>query len=343
MKHVRKHIGLVFWVSCLTLAIFCLWASSSVAQSKIFKLTYSHFWPVGHPAANGIADWAKEVEKRSKGRVVIAIYPGGTLTPADKCYDGVVKGISNLGSAALTYNRGRFPLMEAFDLPLGYKNAVIATNLANAAYKRFQPKELSDVKVMYFQAHGPGVFHSQKPIRKLEDLKGMKIRTTGLGTKIVSALGATPVAMTMGEVYDALAKNVVDGATAPISSLEGFKWGEVVKYTTENFRSSYSAAFFVVMNKNTWTSLPPDIQKIIETINEEWIPKTGAIWDEYDKAGSNFAGKLGNKMIRLTKEEEVRWVKRVAPVLENYLKEMKKKGLPGEEMLKFCQDFLAKN
>ncbi len=338
-----RHIRLISVVLFLALVVFCFSVSSSIAQSKPIRLSYSHFWPVGHPSANGIADWAKEVEKRTKGRVVIAVYPGGTLTPADKCYDGVVKGISNLGSAALTYNRGRFPLMEAFDLPLGYKNAIIATNLANAAYKKFQPKELSDVKVMYFQAHGPGIFHSKKPIRKLEDLKGMKIRTTGLGTKIVSALGGTPVAMTMGEAYDALAKNVVDGATAPISALEGFKWGEVVKYTTENFRSSYSAAFFVVMNKKTWADLPPDIQKIIETINEEWIPKTGAIWEEYDKAGSSFARKLGNEMIRLSKEEEDRWVKKVAPVLENYLKEMKKKGLPGEEMLKFCQEFLAKS
>jgi len=338
-----KHVRFIISASCLALVIVCFSASALVAQSKTFKLTYSHFWPTGHPAAALIADWAKEVEKRTNGRVVVTIFPGGTLTPADKCYDGVVKGISNLGSSALSYNRGRFPLMEAIDLPLGYKNATIATNLTNAAYKKFQPKELSDVQVMYFQAHGPGIFHSKKPIRKLEDLKGLKIRSTGLGAKIVAALGATPVAMTMGEIYDALAKNVGDGSTGTIASLEGFKWGEVVKYTTENFRTSYTAAFFVAMNKKTWASLPPDIQKIIGTINEEWIPKTGAVWDDYDKAGRDFALKLGNEMIHLSKEEEDRWVKKVAPVLENYVKDMKKKGLPGEDMVKFCQDFLEKN
>jgi TRAP-type C4-dicarboxylate transport system substrate-binding protein len=233
--------------------------------------------------------------------------------------------------------------MEAIELPLGYRNAVVATNLTNAAYKKFQPKELSDVKVMFLFAHGPGLFHTKKPVRTLEELKGLKIRSTGLGAKIVAAFGATPVAMTMGETYDALSKNVVDGSTAPIATLEGFKWGEVVKYTTENFGSSYTAAFFVVMNKNTWASLPPDIQKIIEAINEEWIVRTGQVWDDYDKAGKDFALKLGNKMIPLSKEEEERWVKKVAPVLEGYLKETKKKGLPGEEMLKFCQDFLKKN
>jgi TRAP-type C4-dicarboxylate transport system substrate-binding protein len=233
--------------------------------------------------------------------------------------------------------------MEAIELPLGYRNAVVATNLTNAAYKKFQPKELSDVKVMYFQAHGPGLFHTKKPVRTLEDLKGLKIRSTGLGAKIVAALGATPVAMTMGETYDALAKNVVDGSTGPFASLLGFKWGEVVKYTTEDFSTSYTAAFFVVMNKNTWASLPPDIQEIIGAVNEEWVSKSGAVWDRYDKAGRDFTLKLGNKMIPLSKEEGERWVKKVASVLEDYLKETKEKGLPGAEMLKFCQDFLKKN
>lgn len=338
-----KHVRFILLVSYLVLVVFSFSVSTSLAQSKVIKLTYSHFWPVGHPAANCIADWAKEIEKQTNGRVIINIFPGGTLTPADKCYDGVVRGISNIGSSALSYSRGRFPLMEAIDLPLGYRNAVIATNLANAAYKKFQPKELSDVKVMYFQAHGPGIFHSKKPIKKLEDLKGLRFRSTGLGAKIVSAFGATPVAMTMGETYDALSKGVVDGSTAPISSLEGFKWGEVIKYTTENFGSSYTAVFFVVMNKNTWASIPSDIQKIIEAINEEWIPKTGAVWDEYDKMGRQFTLKLGNQIIPLSKEEEQRWAQKVAPVLENYVKETTKKGLPGEEMLKFCKDFLKKN
>jgi len=332
-----------FSIVCLLIIIFCFFIFSSHAESETIKLTYSHQWPVGHPAATCIADWAKEVEKRTNGRVTITIYPGGTLTPADKCYDGVVRGISTMGSSSLSYNRGRFPLMEAIELPLGYRNAVVATNLTNAAYKKFQPKELSDVKVMFLFAHGPGLFHTKKPVRTLEELKGLKIRSTGLGAKIVAAFGATPVAMTMGETYDALSKNVVDGSTAPIATLEGFKWGEVVKYTTENFGSSYTAVFFVVMNKNTWASLPGDIQKVIEAVNGEWISKSGAVWDEYDKAGRDFALKLGNKIIRLSKEEEERWIKKVAPVSEDYLKEMKKKGLPGEEMLKFCRNFLKKN
>jgi len=339
MRYGRS-IVLMFSVLALVL---CFSASSSLAQTATSKLTFSHFWPVGHPVTAHLADWAKEVEKRTNGRVTITIFTGGTLTPADKCYDGVVKGISNIGSAALSYTRGRFPLMEVIDLPLGYKNATIATNLTNALYKKFQPKELNDTKVMFFQAHGPGIFHTKKPVRTLEELRGLKIRSTGLGAKIVAALGGTPVAMPMGETYDALAKGVADGSTAPIAALEGFKWGEVVKYTTENFGSAYTAAFFVVMNKNTWSSMPADIQKAIEAINEEWAKKTGPVWDEYDKTGRDFALKLGNQMIRLSKEEDERWFKRVSTTFDDYLADMKKKGLQGDEALKFCLDTLKRS
>jgi TRAP-type C4-dicarboxylate transport system substrate-binding protein len=328
---------------CLLLVEFSFSLSSSIGQTKPVKLPYSLFWPAGHPITVLATEWGKEIEKRTEGRVTITLLPSGTLTPADRCYDGVVKGISSIGSSALSYTRGRFPLMEVLDLPLGYKNALVVARLSNAFYKKFQPKELADVKVMYFHGTGPTIFHTKKPVKTIEDLKGMKIRTTGLGTKIVTALGATPVAMPMGETYDALSKGVVDGSTAPIASLEGFKWGEVVKYTTENFGSAFTTVFFVVMNKNTWNSLRPDDQKVIESVNEEWIDKSGKVWDEYDKTGRNFALKLGNQMIPLSKEEDEKWAKRLMSTEDDYVKEMKEKGLPGEEALKFCLDFLKKN
>lgn len=338
MRHYKTVIP-VFCVICMLSAFS---ATFSFAQEQAVKLTYSHFWPVGHPVTESLAEWAKEIEKRTNGKVKTVMFPGGTLTPADKCYDGVVKGISTVCSSALSYTRGRFPLMEVSDLPLGYKNAAAAAKLSNAVYKKFQPKELSDVKVMFFHATGPTILHTKKPVKKLEDLEGMKIRTTGLGAKIITALGATPVAMPMGDTYDALSKGVVEGSTAPIASLEGFKWGEVVKYTTENFGTAFTTVFFVVMNKKVWNSLPPNVQKIIEQINEEWIDKIGKVWDKYDLSGRNFALKLGNTIIPLSKEEEEKWVKKVRSTLDDYVKVMKAKNLPGDEALNFSLDYLKK-
>ncbi len=194
-------------------------------------------------------EWAKEVEKRTNGKVKITLFPGGTLTPASTCYDGVVKGISDIGMSVLGYTKGKFPLTEVIDLPLGYTNGMAATRLINQYYQKFKPKEFEEVKVLYLHAHGPGILHTKKAVSKLEDLKGLRIRCTGTAAKVVSALGGTPVSLPMGETYDALNRGMVDGSMAPMESLEGWKWGEVVKSTTESYGSAYSTGFFVVMNK----------------------------------------------------------------------------------------------
>jgi TRAP-type C4-dicarboxylate transport system substrate-binding protein len=114
----------------------------------------------------------------------------------------------------------------------------------------------------------------------------------------------------------------------------------VVKFTTEDFGASYSTGMFVVMNKEKWNSLPPDIQKTIEKLNEEWIEKSGKGWDDIDKAGRETTLKLGNKIISLSKEENERWAKTVRPLLDDYVNNMKTKGLPGDQALKFAMDRL---
>jgi len=146
----------------------------------------------------------------------------------------------------------------------------------------------------------------------------------------------------MPERYDALQKGVADGCVHPIEANKGWKMAEVTKFTTQSFGAAYTSTFFVVMNKEKWNSLPPDIQKIIEQVNEEWIEKTGRGWDEIEKEGADVTLARGNKIISLSKEENERWAKMVKPVIDDYVKTMKEKGLPGEESLKFCLEELKK-
>jgi TRAP-type C4-dicarboxylate transport system substrate-binding protein len=337
-----KNWKLVSLFLCLSVFGFSFFISSAFGQVKPIELSYSNFFPPAHRQAILSIEWAKEIGERTNGRVKITVHTGGTLTPADKCYDGVAKGISDIGLSVLAYTRGRFPLSEVADLPLGSRSAYASTKLINEFYNKFKPKEFDDVKVMYLHCHGPAIFHTKRAVYKLEDLRGMKIRCTGLATRIVILLGGTPVAMTMPETYDSLNRGVVDGTLNPQEALQGFKFGEVVKFTTESYDSANASGFFIVMNKDKWNSLPPDIQKIIEKVNEEWIEKTGRAWDEIDKAGRDFTLKLGNKIISLSKEENEKFAKAVRPILDEYVNNMKAKGLPGEEALKFCMETLKK-
>jgi TRAP-type C4-dicarboxylate transport system substrate-binding protein len=332
----------MYTIMAVLTGVLFFYSPGPVQAADPIKLNYSIFFPAPHKNTVLATEWAQEVEKRTNGAVKITLFPGGTLTPADKCYDGVVNGLSDIGMSVMGYTRGRFPLTEVIDLPLGYKNGLAATQLINLYYQKFKPKELDDVKVLYLHAHGPGILHTKKPVKNLDDLKGMKIVCHGLSAKVVGALGATPVAMPMPERYDALQKGVAEGAVNPIESLKGWKLAEVIKSTTENFGSAYSTGFFVVMNKDKWASLPPDIQKTIDQVSQEWIVKTGKGWDEMDKEGRDYTLSKGNQIIPLSKEEDAKWAKLVQPILDEYVANMKAKNLPGQEALTYCLDELKK-
>ncbi len=226
---MRGRIVFLAAVCLAAIGILLFWSVPS--QADPVKLTYSNFFPATHVQSKLAEAWAKEVEKRTEGKVKVEYYPGQTLTKADQIYDGVVNGISDVGFSVLGYTRGRFPLMEVVDLPLGYKNGVEATNVANAVFDKFKDQVLNDTVVMYLHAHGPGLVHTKgKAVKKLEDMKGLKIRSHGTSQKVVKALGGTPVAQPMPETYQSLQKGVVDGAVYPLESNKGWKLGEVIDF-----------------------------------------------------------------------------------------------------------------
>ncbi len=300
-------------------------------EAKTFHLRYSIFFPPTHDQCKAGIAWAEEVEKRTDGRVKVTVFPAGTLTKANQCYDGVVNGISDIGMSCFAYTRGRFPIMEAVDLPHGYPNGQVATHVATEFYRIMKPKELNDVKVLYIHAHGPGLLHTKKPVQTLADLKGMKIRSTGLSAKVAESLGAVPVAMPQPATYEALQKGVVEGTFSPIETLKGWKQAEVIKYTTNCSTIGYTTAMFVVMNKRTWNSLPDDLQAIIEDINTEWLEVHGKAWDKSDEDGRAYTLSLGNEILPLPRDEETQWSNAVGPIIDEYRQGTNAHDLPGDK------------
>jgi len=324
---------------CIAIGVSFLFVQTvSPVMATTYRLTYSIFFPATHGQCKAGIAWAKQIEQRTNGQVKITVFPGGALTKANQCFDGVVKGITDIGMSCFAYTRGRFPVMEAADLPLGYPNGLAASRIVNAFYHQIKPAELSDVQVMYLHAHGPGLLHTKKPVQKLEDLRKMKIRSTGLSTKIVEALGGVPVAMPQGSTYESLQKGVVEGTFGPMEVLKGWRQAEVVKYTTNCKQVGYTTSMFVVMNRNKWNSLPVEIQKIIHNVNREWIDVHGVAWDALDDQGRDFAIQQKNHIFELSEKEVERWKKAVEPVIYNYIDKVKMKNLQGKAYV----DSLAK-
>ena len=333
---MKRSLGIHLFVLVLFAVTFMV-ASMSLAQEKAVTLKVTNWFPVGHKQDVLLQEWGKDLEKRTGGKVKVNYYAGGTLVPAAQSYDAVVKGIAQVGNHVMGYTMGRFPFSQVLDLPIGFPPGAGPTKIANEVYKKFKPKEFDDVKVLWFHAMPYGLVHTKsKPVKKLEDIKGLKLRCYGSNAKFVGLLGGAPVAMPMPDVYDALAKGVVDGLLSSYEALQGFRTGEHIKCTTENLGTAYSAAFVVAMNKKTFASLPPDVQKIVDEMSQEYIEKYGQMWTEIDAAGKEWLTQRGVEFVSLSPEEEARWYDQGAkPLVEEYVKDMKAKGLPGDEAVKF--------
>ncbi len=338
--------GLKHCVGLMVLLGFCicLLAIPQHSSAEAITIKIANWFPVGHKQDVTLKAFAKDLEKRSGGKLKVKYHGAGTLVPAAQSYDAVVKGISDIGNHVLGYTMGRFPFTQILDYPLGYPSGPEATYIANDFYKKFKPAEFDDVKVLFFHAQPGGFLHTKnRQVTKMEDVKGLKLRCYGSNAKFVGLIGAAPVAMPMSEVYDALSKGVVDGLMSSYEALHGWKTGEHIKYTTENRDTAYSAVFIVAMNKQKFASLPPDMQALIEQMGREYIAVYGKMWADLNIVAKDWLMKRGTKLTILSKEEEARWYEKgTKPLIQDYIKEMKAKNLPGEEAVQFVQDALKK-
>jgi TRAP-type C4-dicarboxylate transport system substrate-binding protein len=307
-------------------------------------LNLANFFPASHfMNTKVIKQWSEEVQKATGGKVKVTNFPGQTLLKAPETYDGVVAGSADIGVSAFAYTRGRFPVMEGFELPGIYFGSCTATNLtAWDGYMKFKPKELADTKVLWFYSVGPGILFTKKEVKTLADLKGLRLRGTGLTAKSIEALGATPVAMPMPEVYEALSKGVLDGNIAPPEVLKGWKQADVTDFITI-VPPVYNGVHFCVMNLQKWNSLPEDVRKAIDDVNAKFIVTAGQIWDEQMKSGGiDYGLEKGMKMSRWSEKYNQKAMELMKPILNEYVKRMDEKGLPGKAILDFVETTAAK-
>ena len=316
-------------------------SSNSFAAEKI-QLSFTTVFPQTHLHTVLNQMFADEVKKRTNGRVEITIYPVGTLTAPAKVYDAVVKGIADIGMSCPLWVAGRFPLSEIFEMPSDIPSAWVTTKVYKDLLDKFTFKEYEDVHILYL--HGPGrnvITTKNTPIKKPDDLKGLKFRTSGATVELVKAWGGVPRAMAMSEAYEALSKGVVDGNFAVPETLKGFKLAEPVKYLTIPPIST-SSCQFVAMNKKRWDSLPDDIKKVFTELSKEYAERQAYVWMYYDKVGLDYFKSLpGRQVIVIPKEQKAEWEKPAKAVFEKYIADKQAMGLPMKEYAKYFTERVA--
>lgn len=297
---------------------------AAATSSAEFKLRFANFFPA--PAAQGQIgeQFAADINRLTNGRVEVEYYPGGMLLGPAEIYDGVAQGIADIGLSNLGYTMGRFRETEMLDLPVGFPNAWVANNVAVDFYREYRPKEWQDTHVLTLHTSPVNnLITIDKPVRRLEDLRGLTLRGTGYIATFVEALGAAARPVPMPEAYDNLSKRVIDGLMIPYETVRTFKYGEVTSRATEIWPLGQVYTFYVVMNKQTWDKLPADLQQIVTRyVEDQFQPKLALMWNEIDLTGRRYAIETGYEIIELPPDELARWRAVADQVIEQYIRRM---------------------
>ncbi|MDP2917470.1 MAG: TRAP transporter substrate-binding protein [Dehalococcoidia bacterium] len=310
------------------------------AVTKPIELRFAyHAPPLGPIAKKAHEVYAKEIEKATGGKVKVTIYPGETLTLGKDTYEAVKSGITDIGWAFVGLFPGRFPILEVNFLPSLTQSHTgqSATRILWETFNKYpqMQAEFADVKVLAFNAQDPAfIATSKKPVRTLEDLKGLKLRITGsYTTDYMKRLGAVPLSLSPADIYDSMQKGVIDGYAMNWEGTMGRRLYEQAKFITVS--NWYTGAFFTIMNLSKWKSLPPDIQKAIESVSglEAGTQVAKAMDDEEAPCRAELK-KRGAEIIELSDADKAKWQEAAKPVWDKWAADAKAKGAPADEILK---------
>jgi TRAP-type C4-dicarboxylate transport system substrate-binding protein len=249
-------------------------------------------------------------------------------------YRQMVQGIADIVFTLPGYTAGDFPMLSLTELP---GTADSAEDGTRKLWKNmdFFKEELKDAKVlMLWNSDTAGIMSRAKPVRTMDDLKGMRIRTPSRAQSAqLTALGATPVDMPVTQIYNALERGVIDATMIPLSAMLDFKLLEVVKYLTVDAPLGRSP-FLVSLQRKRYESLPPDLKTIVDSTTGLEMSLGGArSYDKKNKLALE-AGKKDREVIALAPAEANRWLAIFKTLAKQQAEEADKKGLPGTALVK---------
>lgn len=327
------------WIRPIALLALAFVAAGAAAQTVTLKV--HHFLPPGSTAhAKFIVPWCDKIAKDSGGKLKCQIYPSMQLggTP-QQLFDQAKDGVADIIWTVPGYQAGRFPVSEAFELPFMVRDSERASRgLWHYAMKN-AGAEYKGVKPILFHVHDGSLLHTTKrQVRALEDFKGLKVRApTRQGTKMVTALGATPVPMPLPQAAEALSKGVIDGALIPWEAIPTLKFEEVTRYHTESPAGApqmLNTVFIFAMNQAKYDSLPADLKKVIDANSgpekSAWV---GKVFADDVVPGRKAAEARKNVFYTLPEAEEKRWEAAIVPIVDEWVRDMNAKGHDGKRLL----------
>jgi TRAP-type C4-dicarboxylate transport system substrate-binding protein len=294
-------------------------------------LKFSHFLAsTSYFQTDVVEPWAKELEAKTNGRVKVEIFnassPFGKPTEqANQVKAGTVDIALGLRGA----EGDKFPGSSIIELPFLVPNALAGSRALWDLYAdRTLADEYKDYKVLALFVHNPGLIHTaNKRVVNLSDLKGLRFRAPN---KTVAAalehVGATPVVLQVNEVMEAVKAGNIDGIITNWGNpLQGFN--DYMKFHTDT--QFYTAAFFIVMNREKYQGLPADVRRAVDELSgEKWSAKFGPLWDKWDAPVRQGASGPGHEIIVPDAATMAAWREGLQPVTDRYLADLAAHGFP---------------
>jgi TRAP-type C4-dicarboxylate transport system substrate-binding protein len=294
-----------------------------------------------------LAPWARKVEAESGGRIRIEIFPSMELGGAPAhLFDQVHDGLADFVWAVPSHTPGRFPKIEAFELPFVPARRALVNSKALEDYAAANLKdEFREFHPICFSCRDSSALHAKRAIQSIADLKGLRLHVPNrLAADSVHALGAQGIAMPAPQVPMAIKENVIDGCLDPWDVLPGLKLFDPLKAHTDFAEASLSSTTFVLaMNPAAYDRLPRDLKAVIDANSGQVAAgMAGAMWDGDAAAVAATVRERGDAIATLAPEELARWRKLTDPVIANWVKEIKERRIDGRKLLADARTFLEK-
>jgi TRAP-type C4-dicarboxylate transport system substrate-binding protein len=330
------------------LPLFLAFACAAGAHAQEALLKVHHPLPVSSTAhVKVLTPWCEKIAAESAQRIRCQIYPAMQLGGIpSQLYDQVRDGVVDVMWSIPSYAPGRFPLIEVFELPFMLRNAEAGSKAAWEYVQQYAPNEFKDVRPLAFHVHGGGSLHmTKKPVTQLSDLRGLKLRApTRQTTRLVTALGAVPVAMPVPQVPESLSKGVIDGALLPYEIVGALKIDELTRFHIEPDPADptfYTSVFILAMNRQKYDSLPADLKRVIDA--NSGLALSGQIGRIFAEAEVDGRKRLPPASITvLSRDEVARWRNAAEPVSDEWVKDVTAKGANGQALLSSAKALIAK-
>ncbi len=304
-------------------------------SGPVITLRHSHFAPASHPMSKAVGDkWVEMVEKESNGKLVIKRFYSSVLHGARDGFKATVNDITDFTPAYVDYQPGSFHLLHVLDLPFAFPNAMVAAKVAEDLYPKYFKKEYEAMGVLLANLNANGSYNifSHKPITKLEEMKGMKVRSAGgVSSDILKSLGAVPVSVPVTDAYNAFQRGVVDGVSLYNTGAVGYRIDELAQDMTELGLNNPSNAW--AFNKKTWDALPPEVRRFMYGMQRRLSMMYGIEFDRQDILSRKKFVDLGMKIHTLAPQELARWKAAIDPLWEKFITDNEAEGRPARALV----------